>query len=541
VLKRLVYSNRRNSYEEDGALNNTTGWIIVAFAIYLLLMIAIGAFFAKRNNSAEDYFLGGRKLGGFVAALSAQASDMSGWLLMGLPGAIYLTGLGGDGWVAIGLFIGTVLNWLLISKRLRRYTIRANNSVTLPTYFQNRFHDGKRILMTISSITIVVFFLVYTASALAAGGKLFESVFNVDYKIALTIGAIVILSYTFLGGFLAVCATDFIQGTLMLIALLAVPIVAYMIMRQDGVTIMDGLAASNLATGNPSDFLNLMKNGSGSNNIINIISGLAWGLGYFGMPHILVRFMAVKSEKELRKSKGVAIVWVALSLTFACLIGILGRAFINESVLADGRQEKVFIEMIKQVFTKDLMWPVVAGIFLCGILAAIMSTADSQLLVSASSVAEDIYKGLFNRKASDKNVLTVSRITVVVVAVIAYLIALNPNNTIMGLVSNAWAGLGSSFGPIVIMSLFWKRTNVQGAFAGIATGALTTILWDYIPLIKSADGMVTLRNATGLYSLAVGFTMGLIAIIVVSLLTPKPSVEMLKEFEDVKSGNMEGL
>ncbi len=541
MLKRLVYSNRRNSYEEDGALNNTTGWIIVAFAIYLLLMIAIGAFFAKRNNSAEDYFLGGRKLGGFVAALSAQASDMSGWLLMGLPGAIYLTGLGGDGWVAIGLFIGTVLNWLLISKRLRRYTIRANNSVTLPTYFQNRFHDGKRILMTISSITIVVFFLVYTASALAAGGKLFESVFNVDYKIALTIGAIVILSYTFLGGFLAVCATDFIQGTLMLIALLAVPIVAYMIMRQDGVTIMDGLAASNLATGNPSDFLNLMKNGSGSNNIINIISGLAWGLGYFGMPHILVRFMAVKSEKELRKSKGVAIVWVALSLTFACLIGILGRAFINESVLADGRQEKVFIEMIKQVFTKDLMWPVVAGIFLCGILAAIMSTADSQLLVSASSVAEDIYKGLFNRKASDKNVLTVSRITVVVVAVIAYLIALNPNNTIMGLVSNAWAGLGSSFGPIVIMSLFWKRTNVQGAFAGIATGALTTILWDYIPLIKSADGMVTLRNATGLYSLAVGFTMGLIAIIVVSLLTPKPSVEMLKEFEDVKSGNMEGL
>jgi len=519
-------------------MSNTTGWIIVAFAFYLLVMVIIGAYFAKRNKSAEDYFLGGRNLGGYAAALSAQASDMSGWLLMGLPGAIYLTGVGGDGWCAIGLFAGTVLNWMFISKRIRRYTIRANNAVTLPEYFQNRFHDDKRILMKIASVIIVIFFLVYTASALSAGGQLFESVFHVDYKIALTIGAIVILAYTFLGGFLAVCTTDFIQGTLMLVAILAVPIFAYIFMRQDGVTLMDGLAASNLPTDNPSDYLNLMKNGSGKNGIINIISGLAWGLGYCGMPHILVRFMAVRNEKELKKSKVVAIVWVAISLTFACFIGILGRAYLKPEILADGNQEHVFIEMIQKVFTSELMWPIIAGIFLCGILAAIMSTADSQLLVSASSVAEDLYKGIFKKEATDKQVMLVSRVTVIVIAVLAYVIALNPNNTIMGLVSYAWAGLGASFGPLVVLSLFWKRTNVQGAIAGMCAGAISTIIWDYLPIIKGAEGMVTLKSFTGLYSLAVGFIIGLVVIIGISLLTPKPSEIILQEFDDVKAGNI---
>jgi sodium/proline symporter len=522
-------------------MSNTTGWIIVAFAFYLLMMVVIGAVFAKRNKSAEDYFLGGRNLGGFVAALSAQASDMSGWLLMGLPGAIYLTGLGGDGWCAIGLFAGTVLNWVFISKRIRRYTIRANNAVTLPEYFQNRFHDDKRILMKIASIIIVVFFLVYTASALAAGGQLFESVFNVDYKIALTIGAIVILAYTFLGGFLAVCTTDFIQGTLMLVALLAVPIFAYVFMKQDGVTVMDGLVASNLPTSDPHDYLNLMKNGTGKNSIINIISGLAWGLGYCGMPHILVRFMAIRNEKELKKSKAVAIIWVAISLTFACFIGILGRAYLKPELLANGNHEHVFIEMIQKVFVSELAWPIIAGVFLCGILAAIMSTADSQLLVSASSVAEDLYKGIFKKEATDQQVMRVSRITVIVVAILAYLIALNPNNTIMGLVSYAWAGLGASFGPLVVLSLFWKRTNVQGAIAGMSAGAIATVLWDYVPMIKSAEGMITLKASTGLYSLAVGFTIGVLVIVVVSLLTPKPSKEMLQEFEDVKKGNVKEI
>ncbi len=519
-------------------MSDTIGWIIVAFALYLLMMVIIGAYFSKRNKSAEDYFLGGRNLGGFVAALSAQASDMSGWLLMGLPGAIYLTGIGGDGWCAIGLFAGTVLNWVFVSKRLRRYTIHANNAVTLPEYFQNRFHDEKKILKKIASIVIVIFFLVYTASALAAGGQLFESVFHVDYKIALTIGAIVILAYTFLGGFLAVCTTDFIQGTLMLVAILAVPIFAYIFLRQDGITLMDGIAMSDLPTENASDYLSLMKNGTGKNNVINIISGLAWGLGYCGMPHILVRFMAVRNEKELKKSKVVAIVWVGISLVFACFIGILGRAYLNPEILADGNQEHVFIEMIQKVFVSELAWPIIAGIFLCGILAAIMSTADSQLLVSASSVAEDLYKGIFKKEATDKQVMLVSRITVIVIAVLAYLIALNPNNTIMGLVSYAWAGLGASFGPLVILSLFWKRTNVQGAIAGMCAGAISTIVWDYIPMIKGTEGLTTLKSATGLYSLMVGFTLGLVVIVAVSLSTKKPSEIIMKEFQDVKDGNV---
>lgn len=519
--------------EEEAMTGNTLGWVIVAFVLYLLGMIVVGALFAKGNNSSEDYFLGGRKLGGFVAALSAQASDMSGWLLMGLPGAIYLTGVGGDGWIAIGLFIGTVLNWVLISTRLRRYTIRANNAVTLPTYFENRFHDNKKVLMIVSSVTIVIFFLVYCASALAAGGQLFESVFGVDYKIALTIGALVILIYTFLGGFMAVCTTDFIQGTLMLVAILAVPLFALFFMKQDGMTIASGLAAEgNVA--NSANFVNLMKCGDKSNNAINIISGLGWGLGYFGMPHILVRFMAVKSEKELKKSKFVAIGWVALSLFFACFIGVIGRAYM-QSALVESGSEKIFIEMIKKVFTEEMNAAFVAGLFLCGILAAIMSTADSQLLVSASSVAEDIYKGILNKNASDKKVLNISRITVVCVAVLAYIIALNPKNTIMGLVSNAWAGLGAAFGPIVLMSLFWKKTNFEGAVAGIVTGALTVIIWDYIPLVNGT----TLGNATGLYSLVVGFAVSLIAIIIAGVAGKAPSKEMLQEFEDVRLGKVE--
>lgn len=512
---------------------NTLGWVIVAFVIYLLGMIGVGAFFAKGNNSASDYFLGGRKLGGFVAALSAQASDMSGWLLMGLPGAIYMVGVGGDGWTAIGLFLGTALNWILISTRLRRYTIRANDSVTLPTYFENRFHDKKKILMLISSITIVIFFLVYCASALAAGGQLFESVFGIDYKIALTIGALVILVYTFLGGFMAVCTTDFLQGTLMLVAILAVPILALMFMNREGLTIAAGLAAEGNNV-NSANFLNLMMYKDNPNGIVNIISGLGWGLGYFGMPHILVRFMAVKSEKELSKSKWVAIIWVALSLFFACFIGVIGRAYL-QSALVEGGSEKIFIEMIKQVFTVEINAPLIAGIFLCGILAAIMSTADSQLLVSASSMAEDIYKGVIDKKASDKKVLLISRITVFVVAIIAYIIALNPNNTIMGLVSNAWAGLGAAFGPIVLMSLFWRRTNLPGAVAGIASGALTVIVWDYIPFINGT----TLKGVTGLYSLVVGFAISIIMIVAVSLMTREPSEEILREFDDVKNGNIQ--
>lgn len=508
---------------------DSMGWIILAFALYMMMMVVVGIVCARQNKDAEDYFLGGRKLNGWVAALSAQASDMSGWLLMGLPGSVYALGTG-QGWIAIGLFLGTVFNWLCISRRLRRYTIRAGNALTLPTYFENRFHDKKRILLFVSSVTIVIFFLVYTASALAAGGKLFNSVFGVDYRVALTIGAAVILVYTFMGGFLAVCVTDFIQGSLMLVALLTVPLLAWRLLGTGGATQI----LNESFEGGAIAFLSMTSDANGKYRLVDIISQLAWGLGYCGMPHILVRFMAVKDEKELKKSKGIAILWVALSLSFACVIGVIGRAYLYPVILEGGAEEKVFIEMIIRLFTQDMHLPIIAGLFLCGILAAIMSTADSQLLVSASSVAEDIVRGVVKKDASDKTVLRISRVTVLIIAVLAYLIALNPNSSIMGLVSNAWAGLGAAFGPTVLLSLFWKRTNFQGAVAGILSGALTVIVWDYIPFVNGA----TLGAVTGLYSLLIGFGISLLLIVAVSLLTPAPSEEILREFEDVKSGNV---
>ncbi len=503
-------------------------WFLVAFVLYLIIMVVIGAVYAKQNTNSADYFLGGRKLTGWVAAMSAQASDMSGWLLMGLPGSVYALGTG-QAWIAIGLLIGTVINWLVISKRLRRYTIAADNSLTIPRYFQNRFEDEKKVLLGVSSVVIVIFFLVYTASALAAGGKLFNSVFGIDYHVALTIGAVVVLSYTFMGGFLAVCTTDFVQGLLMLIALLLVPVLAYGLLTGD---MSAGLAASGVS--DPAGFLNIMKDGNGQPiTAVSIISQLAWGLGYCGMPHVLVRFMAVKDEKELAKSKVIAIVWVVLSLTLAVIIGVIGRAYLP-MVLTDGAEEKVFIEMILKVFTEDIRIPIVGGLFLCGILAAIMSTADSQLLVSASAVSEDLYVGVMKKEADDDKILRISRITVLAIAIIAYVIAWNPNSSVMKLVSDAWAGLGAAFGPTVVMSLFWKRTNLSGAIAGVATGAATVILWDYIPLVSGS----TLGDVTGLYSLFIGFILSLIAIVIGSLCTKAPSEAMMKKFEDVKAGRI---
>ncbi len=503
---------------------STLVWVLVAFGVYLVGMIMIGAIYMKGNNSSEDYFLGGRNLNGFVAALSAQASDMSGWLLMGLPGSIYALGTG-QAWIGIGLFIGTTLNWLFISGRLRKYTIRANNSLTLPEYFENRFHDKKKTLLLVSSIVIVIFFLVYTASALASGGKLFNSMFGIDYHIALTFGAVVILLYTFMGGFMAVCTTDFIQGTLMLVALLVIPIIAYFSMSN----VQEVLTSTGV---DGSSFMNIMQEGGQPITAVSIISSLGWGLGYFGMPHILVRFMAIKNDEELKKSKIVGIVWVFLSLLFACIIGVVGRAYLAPTILGSEGQvstENVFIEMIKNMFTIQYAMPFIAGIFLCAILAAIMSTADSQLLVTASAVAEDLYKGIFKKDAGEKEVLSLSRITVIVVAVIAYIIAWNPDSSVMKLVSDAWAGFGAAFGPIVLLSLFWKRTNLKGAVAGIASGAIVVILWDYIPLVAGN----TLGTVTGLYSLVPGFIISFILILAVSLMTEAPSEEILREFDDV--------
>lgn len=508
--------------------------ILIAFICYLMMMIVIGGIYMKKTSNTEDYFLGGRGLSGWVAAMSAQASDMSGWLLMGLPGAVYAMGTG-QAWIAIGLFIGTVFNWVVISGRLRKYTIRANNSLTLPEYFGNRFHDTKNVLLLISSIVIAIFFLVYTASALASGGKLFNTVFGLDYHIALTIGAFVILAYTFMGGFMAVCVTDFIQGLLMLVGLMIVPIIAFFLIGSGNVT--DILNESNVS-GGATSFLNLMQSDGKPLGFIDILSQLAWGLGYCGMPHILVRFMAIRDEKELKKSKKIAIVWVLVSLGMAIFIGVIGRAFLFPTVLGTegaASTESVFMAMITKLFTEHYNLAFIGGIFLCGILAAIMSTADSQLLVTASAVSQDIYKGVIKKDAKEESVLIISRITVAIVAVLAYLIAWDPNSSIMALVSDAWAGLGSAFGPIVLMSLFWKRTNFGGAVAGIISGGATVLIWDYLPII----GGQTLSAATGIYSLLVGFFLSLILIVIVSLCTKAPSAEIMQEFEDVAAGRVE--
>ena len=509
-------------------MNLTTTAILIAFEAYILFIIGIGVWSMKQTKDAYDYFLGGRGLSGPVAALSAQASDMSGWLLMGLPGSVYALGTG-QAWIAIGLGLGTIANWLIIAKPLRSYTIVANNSMTLPEFFGNRYHDKKKILLGISSAIIVIFFLVYTASALASGGKLFNSVFGLDYHVALVIGAVVILVYTFMGGFLAVCTTDFVQGSMMLIALLVVPIIAWGYVSG---SFTDLLTQSGV---NASGFLSLTHNGDHPITAVEVISNLAWGLGYCGMPHILIRFMAIKNEKELKKSSTIAIIWVVLSLALAVLIGLIGRAFLMPVILGEtagaASAESVFIEMIKKVFMEKLPLAFVGGLFLCGILAAIMSTADSQLLVCSSSVSADIYKDIMKPDASTQQVLKIGRITTVVVALLAIAIAWDPNSSIMGLVSNAWAGLGAAFGPLVVMSLFWKRTNLPGAIAGLVSGAGTVLIWDYLPLMNGQ----TIGAVTGLYSLAVGFVVSIVCIVIVSLLTKAPDQSVLDEFEAYKN------
>lgn len=517
----------------------TTNNIIVlcAFIAYMIIMIVIGFVCSKGNKNNEDYFLGGRNLGSWTAAMSAQASDMSGWLLMGLPGAVYLAGTG-EAWIAVGLLIGTILNWYIVSARLRKYTIVAGNSLTIPSFFKNRYRDHKNIIKIVSASIIAVFFTVYTASAFSSGAKLFATLFsdsasgdenyNRVYVIGLIVAAVVILVYTFMGGFKAVCTTDLIQGLMMIVAILTVPVLAYAILTFD-----TGFSSALAAKGveQPAQFLNFFVNGDGTPvSAVSIISNLAWGLGYFGMPHILVRFMAVKSNEEIKKSRKIAVVWVIISLTASCLIGLIARGYLTAQ-LDDATSESVFIRTIQQLFSGNGVLIFIGGIFLCGILAAIMSTADSQLLVTASAVSEDLYKGAVKKNASEKSSLLVGKIAVAVVAVIAFFIALNPKSSIMGLVSDAWAGFGSAFGPVVLLALFWKRSTLSGAISGMATGALTVIVWDYIPLVNGQ----TLYSATNLYSLVVGFGLALIVNVVVSLLSKKPSKEITDEFDSIKN------
>ncbi len=503
---------------------SNTMWTLIAFVCYVGVMIAIGGFFFKKSDSLSDYFLGGRQLNSWVAAFSAQASDMSGWLLMGLPGAVYALGTN-QVWIAVGLAIGTALNWILVAKRLRRYTIKAGDAITVPQYFENRFHDTSRMLRVVSSVVIAMFFTVYTASAFVAGGTLFSQVFGISYQVALTIGALIILLYTFLGGFSAVSWTDMVQGALMLIAILSVPILAFVAIG--GMGGLEGAVSP--------EFLSVSTTDTGEAvGAISIISQLAWGLGYFGMPHILVRFMAIRREKSVNKSATIAIVWVVLSLTFSVFVGIVGRAFLPG--LEDS--ETVFIAMIQEVFMQAdsiVYLPIVGGLFLCGILAAIMSTADSQLLVTAASITGDIYRGFIRKKATDRHYVWFSRVVVAVVALVAYLIAMNPSSGIMSLVANAWSGFGSAFGALVLLSLYWKKVTRNAAVTGIISGGLTVLVWDYLPII----GGQTLAAVTGLYSLVPGFAISLVGIVLVSLLAKQSESEKLAaQFDEVFSGEL---
>lgn len=475
--------------------------IIITFIVYLVGMIALGLIAYKMTDNLSDYVLGGRRLGAGVAALSAGASDMSSWLLLGLPGALYASGLV-EAWIAIGLAVGAVINWMFVAGRLRSYTEVANDSITLPDFFENRFKDKSKSLRIVSAVLILIFFTFYTSSGLVGGAVLFESTFGLDQTTALWVGAIIIIAYTFLGGFLAVSWTDFVQGILMFLALIVIPIFA--IMDFGGV----GPTFDTIRSIDPAN-LSLFE-GVG---FIGIVSLLGWGLGYFGQPHIIVRFMAIRSMKELPKAQTIGITWVILSMTGAVFTGLVGIAYFADSPLDN--PETVFLE-----FTQVLFHPVVAGVLLAAVLAAIMSTIDSQLLVSSSALAEDFYKGMIRPNASQKELVMVGRIGVLAVAVVALILAQNPDATVLELVSYAWAGLGATFGPLVIFSLFWKRMTRNGALAGMISGGLTVLVW-----VQLSGGLFDL------YELVSGFIISSIMIIVFSYIGAPPSAEMEADFE----------
>lgn len=480
---------------------------IIAFVIYFVSMLAIGLVFFLRSKSAgeKEYFLGGRSMGPWVTALSAQASDMSAWLLMGLPGSILAFGLG-QAWIGIGLAIGTAANWIIVAKRLRRFSSAANDSITLPQYLSNRFASKSLVLQIICAVIFLVCFTVYVASAFTAGAKVFVTVFpQLDQSVAMLIFALILIIYTFLGGFKAVCWTDFFQGLLMLVALLAVPIIVVCTMNLDSSVLNEVYTYK----GNEYAFNANLFSASWQ----EIVSGLAWGLGYFGMPHILVRFMSIKKSSMIKKSATVAIIWVVISLFSTILIAYFGRIMIGKELIEAGLTENVFIVVARKLFPGFI-----AGLLLSAIIAASMSTADSQLLVASSSFTSDIYKPLFRKNASDKELLWVGRVVVLIVAVVAYFIASSKADgaaAIMDMVGNAWAGFGSSFGPVVLLSLFWKRMTYKGAVAGIIGGAVADVLW-----------FIFLSASTGVYELLPGFVVGFVCCVAVSLVDKKPSQEI---------------
>lgn len=477
--------------------------VLIAFAIYLLAMLSIGVYYSRSQQRLSDYILGGRSLGPWITSMSAEASDMSGWMLMGVPGLAYSTGVSAS-WIAIGIAIGTYLNWHFVSQRLRNYTEIANNSLTMPDYLKNRFHDDQNLIRIISAIFILIFFLIYTSSGFVAGGKLFEAVFGISYFSALLLSAGVVVVYTFMGGFMAVCWTDFIQGCMMFLAIVLVPVVGMVAVGGPGEV------AARIAASSPQLFD--MIPDTSATGVIAIISALAWGVGYFGQPHILVRFMAIGNPDELVKSKHIAMTWVIISLAAAVLVGLVGKIVVT-TPLTGADTEKVFLIMSQQLFP-----PFATGLILSAVLAAIMSTASSQLLVTASAISKDFYHTFVRKNASDRELIHVSRLTVLVVAALAIVLALNPDSYILTMVSYAWAGFGAAFGPTILLSLYWKRMTKNGALVGIIVGGMTVLIWKQFAWF-------------GLYEIVPGFLFSLLAIYIVSKLGKEPSPEIQNEFQ----------
>ena len=476
---------------------------LLVFVVYLFFMVGIGVYFflKSKDGGEKGYFLGGREMGPWVSALSAGASDMSAWVLMGLPASIYAAGLG-QAWIAIGLAIGYTVSWLVEAPRLRKYSIAANDSITIPQYLTNRFLSSSKALQVICAVIFLVAYTIYAASSIKACGTLFNTVLGIDATIAMYIAAVIIICYTFLGGFSAVCWTDFFQGLLMLGALLIAPIFALAIINNQGSAVTMGQL--------PDNYWNLFTNWK------DVLSGLGWGLGYFGMPHIIIRFMSLRSDKDLKKSAKIGITWTLLILTFSVAAGIIGHLFLGQ--IDDS--SVVFITMVRKIFPA-----LISGLLLSAILAAAMSTADSQLLASASAFASDVYKPVIRKdKATETEMLWAGRYVVLAISVIAVMIASNPNSgTIMGLVENAWGVFGAAFGPAILLSLFWRRFNFAGAVAGILTGAAVDILW--LAFLKDF----------GLYEIIPGFIASLVVAIVVSLATKAPSAEVTAVFDKVAS------
>ena len=498
--------------------------IIIAIVLYLAAMVGIGAWYSKKNKNTDDFYLGGRKLGPLVTAISAEASDMSSYLLMGLPGLAVVYGIAEASWTAIGLAIGTYVNWLLVAKRIRLYSHKIN-AVTIPEFFAKRFHDNAKVLSLIAALIIIIFFVPYTASGFSACGKLFSSLFGVDYQIAMIISAVVIVLYTTLGGFSAASTTDLIQSIVMTVALFVV--VGFGVSKAGGFhAVIEN--ASQLPA-----YFSLTSTGDGAGGTtpyggLTIVSTLAWGLGYFGMPHILLRFMAIEDSKKLKTSRRIASVWVVISMAVAIFIGTVGVGMIGAGVLDDGFDgERIIIEISKLLSTYGILPALVAGVILSGILAATMSTADSQLLAASSSASQDIFISFFKVKLSQKKAMLIARASVVLISVIGVIIALDENSSIFRVVSFAWAGFGAAFGPLVLFSLFWKRTNKAGAIAGMVIGGAMVFIWKYV--------IAKLSPVLNIYELLPAFILSSLAIVVVSLLTKAPDKSITDEFDAVKA------